>query len=263
MALECNLSADKMIKKIFIFTYTGDPFLGCWKTESEPIRKKFEMNGYVMPNIMFWDMKFLLISIVISTGDMKTCLASTTGHGQAVEVPSNAPAQCPISKSQCEQLLALFNAGTDQGSNHHVASVSTSAAASSMISGATGVTAATGVPSTSLSSSSNAHSGFVDIMSDPFLPSAVEGSCSADATNFVTPISISESSHLDITDPPSHSHHHFQVPLPSDPLLSSPTQLPHSDSEPSSSPPVASAPPHVSNTLLTNLNPLDILRGRL
>nr|POE86015.1 selenocysteine se-methyltransferase [Quercus suber] len=162
---------------------------------------------------------------------------------QSVEVLSNAPAQCPISKSQCEQLLALFNSGTDQGSNHHVASVSTSAAASSMISGAAGVTAATGVPSTSLSSSSNAHSGFVDTMSDPFLPSAVEASFSDDATNFVTPISISESSHLDITDPPSPSHHHFQVPLPSDPPLSSPTQLPHSDLEPSSSPPVASAPP--------------------
>nr|POE77259.1 hypothetical protein CFP56_29761 [Quercus suber] len=117
------------------------------------------------------------------------------------------------------------------------------AATSSMISGAAGVTAATGVPSTSLSSSSNAHSGFVDTMSDPFLPSAVEASCSDDANNFVTPVSISESSYLDITDPPSPSHQHFQVPLPSNPLLSSPTQLPHSDSEPSSSPPVASAPP--------------------
>ena len=81
VALECNLSADKMIKKIFFFIYTGDPFLGCWKTDSEPIRKKFEMNGYVMPNIVCWDLEFRLIPIVISTGDMKTCLASTTGHG--------------------------------------------------------------------------------------------------------------------------------------------------------------------------------------
>ena len=71
MALECNLSADKMIKKIFFFIYTGDPFLGCWKTDSEPIRKKFEMNGYVMPNIVCWDLEFRLIPIVISTGDMK------------------------------------------------------------------------------------------------------------------------------------------------------------------------------------------------
>ena len=36
-------------------------------------------------------------------------------QGQAVEVPSNASVQCPISKAQCEQLLALFNSGTDQG----------------------------------------------------------------------------------------------------------------------------------------------------
>ena len=84
MALECNLSADKMIKKIFIFIYTGDPFLCCWKIDSEPIRKKFEMNGYVMPNIVCWDLEFRLIPIVISTGDMKTCLASTTGHGWCV-----------------------------------------------------------------------------------------------------------------------------------------------------------------------------------
>ena len=87
MALECNLSADKMIKKIFFFIYTGDPFLGCWKTDSEPIRKKFEMNGYVMPNIVCWDLEFRLIPIVISTGDMKTCLASTTGHGWCVCIP--------------------------------------------------------------------------------------------------------------------------------------------------------------------------------
>ena len=77
-------------------------------------------------------------------------------QGQAVEVPSNASAQCPISKAQCEQLLALFNSGIDQGANHHVASVSTSAAVSSILSGATGVPVAIGVPSTSMTSSDSA-----------------------------------------------------------------------------------------------------------
>ena len=86
-------------------------------------------------------------------------------QSQAVEVPSNASAQCPISKAQCEQFLALFNFGIDQGANHHVASVSTSVAVSSMLYGATGVPTATGVPFTSMTSSDNAHSTFVDTMS--------------------------------------------------------------------------------------------------
>nr|XP_023901990.1 uncharacterized protein LOC112013839 [Quercus suber] len=67
--------------------------------------------------------------------------------------------------NQCKQLLALFNSGTGQGANHHVASVSTSAAVSSMLSRATSVPAATGVPSTSMTSSDSAYSTFVDTMS--------------------------------------------------------------------------------------------------
>ncbi|XP_023921415.2 uncharacterized protein LOC112032881 [Quercus suber] len=71
MALECNLSTDKMIKKIFIFTHTGDlVWCGPVTTEIESIRKKFEMNGYVMPDIVFRNLKFCLIPHVISADDM-------------------------------------------------------------------------------------------------------------------------------------------------------------------------------------------------
>ena len=62
-------------------------------------------------------------------------------------------------------MLTLFNFGTDQGANHYVASVSTSATVSSMLFGATGVPAATSVPSTSMTSSDSTHSTFVDTMS--------------------------------------------------------------------------------------------------
>ena len=72
-------------------------------------------------------------------------------QGNVVEVPSNASAQCPISKAQCEQLLALFNSGADQGDNHHVASVSTSGSVSSLTPGAYGVPVVVGVTSTSMS----------------------------------------------------------------------------------------------------------------
>ncbi|KAL0006491.1 hypothetical protein SO802_014052 [Lithocarpus litseifolius] len=68
MALECNLSTDKMIKKIFIF---GNTVLSLQETnESESMRKKFEMNGYVIPHIVCWDLKFCWIPSVKSADDM-------------------------------------------------------------------------------------------------------------------------------------------------------------------------------------------------
>ena len=71
MALEGNLSTDKMIKKIFILTHTGDiVWCGEVTTEIESIRKKFEMNGYVMPDIVCWNLEFCLIPCVISADDI-------------------------------------------------------------------------------------------------------------------------------------------------------------------------------------------------
>ncbi|XP_075666001.1 uncharacterized protein LOC142635805 [Castanea sativa] len=105
-------------------------------------------------------------------------------QGQVVEVPSNAVAQCPIFKAQCEQLLALFNSGHDQGANHLVASVSTSVAVFSMLFGVTGVPAAPVVPSTALTSSDSAHSPFVDTMSgNPLIPSLQHSIFSAKTVN--------------------------------------------------------------------------------
>nr|POE48600.1 hypothetical protein CFP56_65705 [Quercus suber] len=145
---------------------------------------------------------------------------------------------------KCKQLLALFNSGTGQGANHHVASVSTSAAVSSMLSRATSVPAATGVPSTSMTSSDSAYSTFVDTMSDPFLPSVVEDSYSASVDDFVTPVSIFDLSSLDIAETPSSSHQHVPIVSPSNPTSSSsPIQVSHSDQVPSSSPPIALVPP--------------------
>ncbi|KAK4569110.1 hypothetical protein RGQ29_004487 [Quercus rubra] len=82
-------------------------------------------------------------------------------QGAAVDNSSNASDHCPITKAQCEQLLALFNPGINHGQNHHAASVSTSGSVSGLITEAHGVPAATGVPSTSVHSNSN----FIDTMS--------------------------------------------------------------------------------------------------
>ncbi|XP_075670230.1 uncharacterized protein LOC142640000 [Castanea sativa] len=216
-------------------------------------------------------------------------------QGQAVEVSSNTAAQCPISKAQCEQLLALFNSGADQGTSHHVANVSTSAAVSSILSGAPGVPTATGVPSTSLISSKMqipallipcrdlAHwstlgmgkefnglylldktiistpiitaSGcdfhensfpFVYVspnLTDPFLPSIVEASCSTGNDNFVSPICISDSTPLCFDDNPV-SVQLAPIDVPSHlPTSFSPIQISPSEQVPISSPPVVSVPP--------------------
>ena len=78
---------------------------------------------------------------------------------------SNASIQCPISKAQCEQLLALFNTGADLGDSHHAAFVSTSGGVSSLTSGASSVSATVGVASTSTSPLANVNSNFIDTMS--------------------------------------------------------------------------------------------------
>ena len=81
-------------------------------------------------------------------------------------------------------------------------------------------------------------------IADPFLSSDVGASYSASVANFVTLVGISNPSSLDFTDPPSSSHQHVPIVLPSDPISSSsPIQMSHSGQVPSSSPPVASVPP--------------------
>ena len=73
-------------------------------------------------------------------------------------------------------MLALFNSSIDQGTNHHVAIVSTSGAVSSMLFRAPGVPTVVGVTSSSISPSDSVNSSFVDTMSStnslfPFTPS--------------------------------------------------------------------------------------------
>nr|POF10765.1 hypothetical protein CFP56_03437 [Quercus suber] len=106
--------------------------------------------------------------------------------GAVAENAANASAQSPITKAQCEQLLALFNPEVGQGQNHHVASVSTSGSVSGVITEANGVPAAAGV------SSSSAYANFIDTMSDSFTSceDGVAPSSPAGDDSFVTPISI-------------------------------------------------------------------------
>ena len=84
-------------------------------------------------------------------------------QGQGAETSSTASAQCPISRAQCEQLLALFNTASDQGANHHVATVSTSAVVPNILPRVPGLPTATGASSSS-NSSNNDHYSFTDTM---------------------------------------------------------------------------------------------------
>ena len=58
-------------------------------------------------------------------------------------------------------------------------------------------------------------------IADPFIPSAVETSCSAGIDDFVTPISISDSTSLDFDDVPSSSVQPIPIVLPSHAISSS------------------------------------------
>ena len=98
-------------------------------------------------------------------------------------------------------------------------------------------------------------------IADPFLSSDVEASCSAGVDAFVTPVSISDPSFLDFIDPPSFSHQHVPIVLPSDPITSSsPIQVSHSDQVPSSSPPVASVHPVPLRKSTRDVKPLAYLQ---
>ena len=62
-----------------------------------------------------------------------------------VDNSSTTSTQCPISKAQCEHLLAFLSIGTSLGDGHHAANVSASDGVSSMVYGGSGVTAAVGM----------------------------------------------------------------------------------------------------------------------
>lgn len=77
--------------------------------------------------------------------------------------------QCPISKAQCEQLLAFFNTGNSSSDTHHIANVSTGNGAFGLNSGAFGVPVATGMHAIvgviATSSQSLANTNFINTMS--------------------------------------------------------------------------------------------------
>nr|POE81111.1 hypothetical protein CFP56_38032 [Quercus suber] len=129
--------------------------------------------------------------------------------------------------------------------NHHVATVSTSGAISNTLPRAPGVSAAAGVPSSSISSSDSASCSFVDTMLDPFVPTVVEASCLADIDEFVTPINIPDPASLDFDNVSSPSTIVQPIPnvLPSYATFSSPIQVLNSDQVSHSSTPVVSVSP--------------------
>nr|POE46459.1 hypothetical protein CFP56_56700 [Quercus suber] len=159
-------------------------------------------------------------------------LPSLCVAGAVAENAANASAQCPITKAQCEQLLALFNPEVDQGQNHHVASVSTSGSVSGLI------TEANGVPVAASVSSSSAHANFIDTMSgnDSFVtPISVPNFVPNDGNDAFFPSSLSVDPNTTISDNVTASS------LLSADISPSPSQVPFTATP--SSPPVVPAPP--------------------
>nr|POF00866.1 hypothetical protein CFP56_47677 [Quercus suber] len=100
--------------------------------------------------------------------------------------------QCPISKTQCEQLLAFLNSGSTNsgagfGDASHAASVS-----SCMYTGVEGLTGmASDVVGTSASPNLNTNAAFMSAsdFTDPFIL-GVDTTTEGDLGTFVTPVSI-------------------------------------------------------------------------
>nr|POE84559.1 hypothetical protein CFP56_71403 [Quercus suber] len=69
----------------------------------------------------------------------------SSDQGIVVENSSTTSTQYPISKAQCEHLLAFLSTGTSLGDGHHAANVSSGDGVCCMVSGGSSVNAAAGM----------------------------------------------------------------------------------------------------------------------
>ena len=67
-------------------------------------------------------------------------------QGAMIEHSSLGSVQCPITKAQCEQLLAFFNTSSNSGDEHQAATVSNGDGMPSLMTGIAGVASSFGVP---------------------------------------------------------------------------------------------------------------------
>ncbi|BFG28339.1 hypothetical protein CerSpe_146120 [Prunus speciosa] len=59
VAVNENVKADQMVRKVFVFTSVGDFSDGCWKPRGgdyEEIQRKFEEKGYAVPHLVIWNL---------------------------------------------------------------------------------------------------------------------------------------------------------------------------------------------------------------
>jgi hypothetical protein len=55
--IDLKLSRENMIERIFMLKISIDgTWFGGWEKNSRKMREKFEMNGYVMPKIVHWNL---------------------------------------------------------------------------------------------------------------------------------------------------------------------------------------------------------------
>ncbi|XP_057961040.1 uncharacterized protein LOC131153036 [Malania oleifera] len=88
-------------------------------------------------------------------------------QGTVIENFFQSQIQCPITKTQCEQLLAFLNTGSISNDNHHVANASVCNGLSRLTSGSAGVHGAAAM--TINSSQPQAHNKYLETISGPCL----------------------------------------------------------------------------------------------
>nr|POE44733.1 hypothetical protein CFP56_76515 [Quercus suber]POE59715.1 hypothetical protein CFP56_31218 [Quercus suber] len=121
-----------------------------------------------------------------------------------IEHSSIGSVQCPITKAQCEQLLAFLNTSTNFGDKHQAATVSSGDGVPSLMTGVAGVASSFGVPAGTGLAATISHPS----TSNPYLETMA---VSPSVPNFVNH-SIETSNTL-LADAPTTDCHPSQFPL--------------------------------------------------
>nr|POF11869.1 pentatricopeptide repeat-containing protein, mitochondrial [Quercus suber] len=144
-------------------------------------------------------------------------------------VTESGSIQCPISKAQCEQLLAFLNASCNSGENHHVANVSIGNGLANLGSGVFDVCSSAGVPATAAVAATKPHpqayNSYLETMSgnDVFVtPITIQDESITCSDSITNPIPVQVSSLHSDSSPAA-----FDSTDSSVPILSHLYQLPH------------------------------------
>ncbi|KAJ4286049.1 hypothetical protein N0V90_013396 [Kalmusia sp. IMI 367209] len=85
MALDNNLKQEDMVKQVFVFSdmqfYMAERGAERWTTSFQRIKRQYEVAGYEMPKLIFWNLAADSTSKPVTMGDENTALVSGYSQG--------------------------------------------------------------------------------------------------------------------------------------------------------------------------------------